>query len=580
MADPVERLASANREYGEYGGVNPSIEISTTFTVLDAKTLPDIFAGKRGPEKKEGACYLYGRSWSPTVHTLGRQLAALEDTEAAYAVASGMAAISSAIMALCNSGDHIVCSNCVYGGTFAFMKSYVPLKAGISVSFVDITDLDAVAAAFTERTKVLYTEVLSNPTLVVSDLPALARIAHAAGAQLVVDNTFTPLAVTPARWGADVVVHSMTKFISGASDIIAGAVCGSNQFLQQLMDLHTGPIMLQGPTMDPRIASELLLRLPHLPLRVQEHSRRAQAMAEMMEGVGAKVVYPGLPSHKHHAILKRMLNPGYGFGGLIGLDMQTPAKAEALMERLQNKHGFGLMAVSLGYADTLMSLSAASTSSELSESDKAKADISDGYVRMSVGITGSLEQRLQQLREAYTFVVACDGRPPFRATKVQRQPNGRMTELLSWPSGGPSEDHVAGSALEAAPAALAAHGPQAAVVLAAAAIADAGSRMVVGGEGWHGPHLHGQGLVAPATVALGVTASSAMGSDTCGNTYSDNDCTSDGEEAPRVEGGSVSPLTLTGVGKSRLGPSSSHNVQAVKIRKLDDDTHIVYTPLL
>lgn len=168
-------------------------------------------------------------------------------------------------------------------------------------------------------------------------------------------------------------------------------------------------------------------------------------------------------------------------------------------------------------------------------------------------LAGSLEQRLQQLREAYTFVVACDGRPPFRATKVQRQPNGRMTELLSWPSGGPSEDHVAGSALEAAPAALAAHGPQAAVVLAAAAIADAGSRMVVGGEGWHGPHLHGQGLVAPATVALGVTASSAMGSDTCGNTYSDNDYTSDGEEAPRVEGGSVSPLTLTGVGKSRYG---------------------------
>lgn len=196
--------------------------------------------------------------------------------------------------------------------------------------------------------------MLSNPTLVVSDLPALARTAHEAGAQLVVDNTFTPLAVTPARWGADVVVHSMTKFISGASDIIAGAVCGSNQFLQQLMDLHTGevwqdllsrigmfctcccivvlyislatirlhvvvvlrtatamlqtlrtnrnqssvsclfnfgvstylvvccnvcctgPIMLQGPTMDPRIASELLLRLPHLPLRVQEHSRRAQ----------------------------------------------------------------------------------------------------------------------------------------------------------------------------------------------------------------------------------------------------------------------------------------------------------------
>eukprot|EP00882_Tetradesmus_deserticola_P003026 GHRQ01003212.1.p1 GENE.GHRQ01003212.1~~GHRQ01003212.1.p1 ORF type:complete len:550 (+),score=169.10 GHRQ01003212.1:365-2014(+) len=549
MSDPVERLASANREYGEYGGVNPSIEISTTFTVLDAKTLPDIFSGKRGPEKKEGACYLYGRSWSPTVHTLGRQLAVLEDTEAAYAVASGMAAISSAVLAICNSGDHVVCSNCVYGGTFAFMKTYLPLKTGISVSFVDITDLAAVEAAFTSTTKVLFTEVLSNPTLVVSDLPALASIAHAHGSHLVVDNTFTPLAVTPARWGADVVVHSMTKFISGASDVIAGAVCGSNQFLQQLMDLQTGPIMLQGPTMDPRIASELLLRLPHLPLRIQEHSRRAQAMAELLEELGAKVVYPGLPSHQHHATLKRLLNPGYGYGGLVGLDMGTPTKAEALMERLQNKHGFGLMAVSLGYADTLMSLSAASTSSELSDMDKASANISDGYVRMSVGVTGTLEQRLSQLHEAFTFVVACNGCPPFRATKLQRQPNGRMMELFSWPSGGPQEDNNAANKMQAGRADLAAQS-HAAAVLAAAANADAGCRMVVGGEGWQGPHLHGQGINISCNVAEDA-ADMVMGSATYENSFSNISYTNDGGEGGKVDGSGVTTLASRGSCKSR-----------------------------
>eukprot|EP00878_Enallax_costatus_P023249 GHUV01024718.1.p1 GENE.GHUV01024718.1~~GHUV01024718.1.p1 ORF type:complete len:309 (+),score=49.08 GHUV01024718.1:258-1184(+) len=249
------------------------------------------FSGQKGPEKQQGGCYLYGRSFSPTLTTLGRQLAALEDTQAAYPVSSGMAAISSSVLALCNTGDHVVCSNCVYGGTFAFMKSYLPQKCGINVTFVDITDLEAVLAAFRDNTKVLYTEVLSNPTLVVADLPALAEVAHNRQnpASLVVDNTFTPLAVTPVHWGADVVVHSLTKFISGASDIIGGAVCGSKDFLDQLFNLHTGPIMLQGPTMDPRTAAELQLRLPHLPLRVAEHSKRAAAMADMLVNLGAKV---------------------------------------------------------------------------------------------------------------------------------------------------------------------------------------------------------------------------------------------------------------------------------------------------
>ncbi|KAL6748161.1 Cys/Met metabolism PLP-dependent enzyme-domain-containing protein [Haematococcus lacustris] len=400
-----DRLAR-DRVFGEHGGVNPSIEVSTTFTVMAADLLPAIFAGSKGPAEDQGGCYLYGRAHNPTVRALSNQLAALEALESAYCTSSGMAAISCALLALCNAGDHVVSSNTVYGGTHALLKTFLPLKCGITTTFVDITDLEAVKAALTPKTKVLFCESLSNPTLVVADLPALAHLAHEAGAQLMVDNTFTPCLVTPAQWGADVVVHSLTKFVSGASDIIAGAVCGSQALVNSLINLHAGPVMLLGPTMDPRIAAELSLRLPHLGLRMQEHSRRALALATGLSGLGACVTYPGLPTHPQHKLLCRLANPGYGLGGLVGVDLGSKAQADAFMERLQNMHGFGYMAVSLGYFDTLMSASAASTSSELSSAELASSGISAGYVRMSIGITGSLEQRWLQLKEAYLHAAA------------------------------------------------------------------------------------------------------------------------------------------------------------------------------
>lgn len=168
----------------------------------------------------------------------------------------------------------------------------------------------------------------------------------------------------------------------------------------------------------------------------------------------------------------------------------------------------------------------------------------------TLATVGSLDQRLAQLREAFTFVVACNGCPPFRATKVQRQPNGRMMELFSWPSGGPDEDSSAASQQHAGSAQRATQS-NAAAVLAAAATADAGCRMVVGGEGWQGPHLHGQGTIIGSVVAQGAAASSIKGSATCGTAYSDNDYTSDGEEGERADAGSVSPLASHGICRSR-----------------------------
>lgn len=395
--DPLESMANMRHEFGEHGGVNLSVEASTTFTVLEAEKMPDIFQGRAGPDA--GGCYLYGRHFNPTVYVLGRQIAAMEGAEAGYCTSSGMGAIAATLTQLCNHGDHIVASRTIYGGSFALLHDYLPLKCGLRASFVDITNLAEVEAAFESGTKVLYLETIGNPTLAVADIPALAEIAHRHAAKLVVDNTFAPLMVSPIKLGADIVVHSLTKYINGASDIVAGAICGSTEFIQELMDLHTGSLMLLGPTMDPHQAHAVSLRLPHLHLRMAEHSRRGQVFAERLQERGITVTYPGLAAHPGHAVLQKIGNPEFGAGGLLGLDLGDRDKAFRCMEILQNEHRFGFMAVSLGYFETLMSCSAATTSSEMPEEEQRKAGIAPGMVRLSLGVTGTLEQRWQQLEQ-------------------------------------------------------------------------------------------------------------------------------------------------------------------------------------
>jgi methionine-gamma-lyase len=301
---------------------------------------------------------------------------------------------------LCDAQDHIVSSNTIYGGTYALMHDLLPPKTGIETTLVDITDLEAVEAAITERTRVIFTESIANPTLRVADIPGLSKIAQRHGIKLVVDNTFSPLILSPKALGADIVVHSMTKFINGASDYIAGAVCADQEFIQELMDLHTGMLMILGPTMDPQVAFNISLRIPHLPLRMKEHSMRAQVFAERLQARGLAVTYPGLPVHPDHYLLSKLQCAEYGYGGILTLDVGTETLANELLDLLQNKHHFGYVAVSLGYFDTLMSCSGSSTSSEMTDEDKSAAGISPGLVRMSLGITGTLEQRWQQLESA------------------------------------------------------------------------------------------------------------------------------------------------------------------------------------
>lgn len=400
--NPEQALLNARREFGEHGGVAPSISRSATFTVMHPGIMPEIFEGLRGPDKN--GCFLYSRHFNPTVDVLSRYLAAMEDTEAAFCTASGMSAISCTLLQICKSGDHIVASDTIYGGTHALLEELLP-QMNITTTFVDIADLSAVKGALTPNTKVLFTETMGNPTLKIADLPALAEMAHAQGVKLVVDNTFSPMIFTPSRLGADVVVYSMTKYINGASDLIAGAICASKEFILELMDLHTGRVMLLGPTMDPRVAFDIIQRIPHLPIRMREHSTRAIKMAQMLKELGVDVIYPGLTEHPQHDTAKRISNPDFGFGGILAIDCGSREKAEALMEVLQNEEQFGLIAVSLGYFDTLISCSSSSTSSEIDIEDQQKMGLSPGLLRMALGFTGSLEARMGQMKRAVQKVL-------------------------------------------------------------------------------------------------------------------------------------------------------------------------------
>ena len=429
VKNPIEALAHLRHEFGEHGGVNMSIEASTTFTVMDPGTMPELFQGKKGPGAE--GCYLYGRHFNPTVYNLGRQLAALEGTEAAYCTASGMAAISAVILQLCQAGDHVVATNTLYGGTYALLHDFLPIKSGITTTFVDITDPDAVAAAITPDTKLVFTESIANPTLRVANIPLLAECSHARGLPLVVDNTFSPLILSPRQLGADIIVHSITKFISGGSDIIGGAICADESFIQSLMDLHTGPLMLLGPTMDPMIASAISLRIPHLPLRMEAHSKRAMYLAEKLQEKGYRVSYTGLSDHPDYQLLQDMRCPDYGYGGLLTLDVGSEDKANELMDRLQNNYRFGFMAVSLGYFDTLMNCSSSSTSSEMSDEDKTIAGIRPGQVRMSVGYTGTTEQRWHQLDSALQEIGACRTGRSIRQTEARWKPS-RIGSHREW----------------------------------------------------------------------------------------------------------------------------------------------------
>jgi len=377
-------------QFGEFGDVNPSVCDSATFTFMQATTMLDTFHGEA-----EG-CFLYSRHWNPSNKYLADALSVMEGTESAWVTASGMAAITCAILQICKSGDHIVSSITTYGGTFAFLNNYLK-RFNIGVTFVDITKLEDVKSAIRPNTRIIYTETMTNPLLQISDIPALAKIADENHLQLVVDNTFTPLIVAPARLGAHVVVYSMTKFINGKNDCVAGAICASNEFVNALSNVNDGTAMLLGPALDPLRSSSILKNLHTLHIRMKQHSKNAAYLARKFKEYGTEINYPGLEEDKGHQKLTEMMDPEFGYGGLIAIDMYTVERAFKLME-LMEKAGVGYLAVSLGYFKTLFSNSGKSTSSEVPVEIQQEMGLSEGLVRFSVGLDNDIENTWQRIK--------------------------------------------------------------------------------------------------------------------------------------------------------------------------------------
>lgn len=376
--------------FGEYGGVNPSIADSSTFTYMAGKTMEEVFGGER-----EG-CYLYSRHMNPSTGYLAEVIANMENTEAAQVAASGMGAITSVLLQICCAGDHIVSSRTIYGGTYAFMKNFLP-KLTISTSFINTTDLEAIESAITPNTKLIYCETMSNPLLEITDIKAIAELAKKHKLKLVVDNTFTPLIFSPKELGADVVIHSLTKFINGASDTVGGVICADAEFIHQLIDVNNGASMLLGPTMDALRANSILKNVRTLHVRMKQHSKNAHYLAEKFQSLGLKVFYPGLPNHPQHDLMKASINEEFGFGGMLMIDVGDMRKAYQLMESMQNNN-IGYLAVSLGFYKTLFSAPGASTSSEIPEDEQATMGLSEGMVRMSIGLDNDIERTFQKIK--------------------------------------------------------------------------------------------------------------------------------------------------------------------------------------
>lgn len=328
---------------------------------------------------------------------LSEALSKLEDSESAQVTASGMAAITATILQICSTGDEIISNRTIYGGTYAFLKNFLP-RFGIKVHFINIQDHEAVKNVITDKTKIIYCESMSNPLLEIADIPALSKIAGERAIQLIVDNTFSPMILSPLRLGADIVVHSLTKFINGTSDCVAGCVCSSQEFINRLTDVNSGASMLLGPVLDSFRSASLRKNLHTLHIRMQKHSENAMYLATQFEKLGLKVFYPGLVSHRQHNRMKEIMNPGFGFGGMLAIDVGDEKTANKVMAKMQEEK-VGYLAVSLGYFKTLFSSPHSSTSSEIPKEEQEEIGLSRGLIRLSIGLDNDVEQSFERMRK-------------------------------------------------------------------------------------------------------------------------------------------------------------------------------------
>jgi len=354
------------------GAHNTPIYQTSTFAFKNVQDGSAKFAGE-----KEG--YIYTRLGNPTQNALEEKMAALEGAEAAIATASGMAAISSSVMAVAFAGDHILAHDCLYGCTHSLMEEILP-RYGIEVTFADLSDLDNVDENMQDNTKLVYLETPSNPTLNLVDIEEVSKKAHAAGAKVIVDNTFmTPYLQSPLELGADMVVHSATKYIGGHGDAIAGVIAGKEEMLA---DIRMTTLKDFGGIISPFNAWLLLRGLKTLPIRVDKHTQNAMEVAEFLEAHDKveKVFYPGLESHPQHDLAKKQAS---GFGSMISFELKGGHSAG---EKMMNNVELATLAVSLGDVDTLIQHPASMTHAPVPREERLAAGITDGLVRISIGI--------------------------------------------------------------------------------------------------------------------------------------------------------------------------------------------------
>ena len=362
---------------------------SSTFAFESAEQGARIFAGEeRG--------YFYTRLGNPTQAALEKEIAYLEGAEQAVAFGSGMAAISTLVLTLCEQGDNVVSSKTVYGGTHKLFAEPLP-RLGITVREVSGGDLAALEAAIDERTRLLYMETPANPTIEVFDISAWAEIGRRHGVPLAVDNTFcTPFLQNPLEWGADIVVHSATKYLGGHGDTVAGIVCGTDEFCDRL---KLEFLRDYGGIISPFNAWLILRGLKTLPVRMERHGENAMEIAQYLEyhPKVERVSYPGLRTHPQYALAARQQR---GFGGMIAFDVKGGREAG---RKLMNAVELCTLAISLGDVDTLIEHPATMTHSTYSAAELAAAGIGEGLVRLSVGLE-DVDDLIEDLRQAFARV--------------------------------------------------------------------------------------------------------------------------------------------------------------------------------
>ena len=370
----------------QFGSLATPLYQTSTFIFDSAEQGAERFAGE-----SEG--FIYTRLGNPTTRQLEMRVAAMEGMEDGAATATGMAAVSGALLANLSAGDHIISSKAVYGCTFALI-SHMLTKFGIEVSFVDMSTPENITAEIKENTKVLFLESPVNPNLEVLDLAAILSITKKHNIISVVDNTFmTPVLQQPAKMGADIIIHSATKYLNGHGDVVAGIICGSSEMINHIKLTALKDI---GGTMSPHDAWLILRGLKTLHLRVERHCQNAQLLAEFLESHPnvSQVYYPGLASHSGNKFIGNQMKAA---GGVIAFELHTNLKGGA---EFINRMNLFSIAVSLGDAESLIQHPASMTHSPYTDEERRAAGISDSLIRISAGlenVTDLIEDLKQSL---------------------------------------------------------------------------------------------------------------------------------------------------------------------------------------